>query len=309
MRYFTLENSDGETLDVTTKQILFHDISGLGFGEETDFRRVGDVWHLNSVVKEQTPVSGKMLFSELGGTSPYEKYLKFKSFIAKAPLIITYYPLGIERSNVVYHKRVRVSKLEKSELTQYGILDCPIDFTPYTPWYQIFSDENQIGDDADEEIVGWIWGDEEGTVPPLVFEPDVGQNATVAQFGAEPRLYTEIKADSNGANPVKITIFGPARNPVWTHFLNGEAIAFGSFAETFELAEYEALEIDNTEGDYTMNVRNIRTNAVRNVYALRNFDTECFFKLGEGTNRVIVSSENSPKVKTKIEGHIYYATV
>ena len=315
MRYFTLKNADGVELDITTQQVLFHDIGGIGFSEETDFRRVGDVWRLNSVAKEQTPVTGKMLFSEFGGTTPYEKYLSFKSFIDRAPLILTYYPMGVPSpTEYIFYKRVRVTKLEKTEITQLGVLDCPIDFTPYTPWYQIANDENQAdsGDGGSEEDTGWIWGKQEGgvyTTPPLVFEPTPSQNATRAKFRAEPRLYTEIVSATSGANPVKLTIVGPAVNPVWTHYLDGVVVETGGFADNFTLNENEELIIDSTEGDYLMYVRHKYTNAIRNVYSLRNFDTVCFFSMKEGANRITATSSDGVPVKIKIEGHIYYATV
>lgn len=310
MRYFKLINKAGKTMDITTQEYFFHDISGLGFDTDNSFRRSGDVWRLDGSYYTQQPITGKMCFTENGDTDPYEKFNTFSRFVSESPLTLIYYPRGLNATE--YRRTVKVKRLAKSELTLQGVLDEDIEFLPYTPWYKVFSDQN-YGEETDtEENTGWIWGKQEGgvyTSPPLVFEPSEGQNATRAKFRAEPRPFVQINAATNGANPVKLTIFGPVINPTWAHYVDGILIETGGFAENFTLDENEELIIDSTEGDYLMTVRNIYTNASRNVYALRNFDTVCFFGLKEGQNRIVASSSDNSIVKIKIEGHIYYATV
>lgn len=155
MRYFELKNSADEVLDITTQEILFHDIDGLGFKETTDFRAVGPVWRLDSAEYNQIDVTGKILFSEEGELTPYRKYVAFRNFIQKVPLTLIYHPHGF--GTEPYYKKVRSAKLAKSEINKYGVLDCDIEFKPYTPWYTVSSYENIVTVDPEIEHTGWIW--------------------------------------------------------------------------------------------------------------------------------------------------------
>ena len=308
MRYFKLENSASPTpeeLDITTTEILFHDISGLGFDEQTDFASVGSVWKLNSVSYSQKAVSGKICFTDYKGTTPYTKYTFFKTFIDKPPLTLVYYPEGLD--GVPYRKKVRVTKLEKGEIDKYGVLDVGIDFMPYTPWYEIVQAKN--GGEVVDGDTGWVWGDG-GENPPLVFEPIAGTNAIPAKFRNEVRAPVDIYSKVDNDSPVKITVYGPVTNPVWNHYVNDTFIASGGFDSNSNLTlnEGERLIIDNTEGEYSLTVLS-DVAPPRNVYSLRDFDQQCFFTLRKGKNTVIVSSENANSIKVEVEGHIHYATV
>lgn len=155
MRYFKLENSASETLDITTQEVFFNEIEGLGFEEDNTFVSIGPVWRLQQRSVRQKPVTGKITFTAIGGTTPYEKYEAFFRFIAKSPLYLLYYPHGL--SGTEYKKRVRVSVLEKSELTLYGSLNCHVEFMPYTPWYTTTSYENVVPEDTEDDYTGWFW--------------------------------------------------------------------------------------------------------------------------------------------------------
>ena len=308
MRYFKLENSASPTpeeLDITTTEVLFHDISGLGFDEQTDFASVGSVWKLNSVSYSQKAVSGKICFTDYKGTTPYTKYSQFKTFIDKTPLTLIYYPEGLD--GIPYRKKVRVTKLEKGELDKYGVLDVGIDFMPYTPWYEVIHAKN--GGEVVENDTGWVWGDG-GENPPLVFEPPVGMNAIPAKFRNEVRAPVDVYSNADNDSPVKITIYGPVTNPVWTHYVDDKLVSSGGFdanaSLTINVGEW--LVIDNTEGEYSMRVFN-GSAVSRNVYSLRDFDQQCFFTLRKGKNTIIVSSSSAEAIKVEVEGHIHYATV
>ena len=308
MRYFKLENSASPTpeeLDITTTDILFHDISGLGFDEQTDFTSVGSVWKLNSVSYTQKAVSGKVYFTDNHGTTPYTKYTRFKNFIDKPPLILLYYPEGID--GLCYRKKVRVTKLEKTELDKYGGLDVGIDFTSYTPWYEVIEAKN--GGEIVENDTGWVWGDGDQN-PPLVFEPTEGMDAIPAKFRNEVRAPVDIYSNVDNDSPVRITIHGPVTNPVWSHFVNDRFIASGGFDSnsSLTLTADERLVIDNTEGEYAMRVYSDIADP-RNVYALRDFDLQCFFTLQKGKNTIIVTSTGTNAIKVEVEGHVHYATV
>lgn len=304
MRYFKLENSKGEIVDITTTSILFHDVGGLGYEEENDFIRVGSVWRLNSREYSQLPITGKICFTEHGDTSPYQKYSQFKTFVDYAPLILYYYPYGVDGKR--YRKTVRVSNLAKTEINEYGVLDDDIEFMPYTPWYEVVTGETS---EIDIDDRAWIWGDGDEN-PPLVFEPAEGQNARPAKFRGEFRALINLNSESDNGSPVKITMIGPATNPTWSQYVAGEYIASGGFdpSANFSLRSGEKLVIDNTTGDYSMTVED-SAGVKRSVYSLRSFDLACFFTLKQGMNTFAVTSADGQPVKTLIEGYIYYATV
>lgn len=312
MRYFTLINNSGDTLDITTKDIFFNEVAGLGFEEETSFRHVGEMWWLNTASYRQKPITGKILFNCCDGIDPYHAYREFAKFIKKAPLVIVYYPSGL--GGPEYRRRVRVTKLEKSELNTYGVLEEAIEFTPYTPWYEIVIQENST---SGEGYSGrWIWGDGDEN-PPVIFAP-TPEGATPPRFGAEPMQWVSLDVVSGEDSPSRLIIYGPAINPIWTHYVDGAVVATGEFAESVTIDNGEALVIDNTDEISRIKVYNCYEvdgelqlgEELRDLYQKRNFSTACFITLRPGRNRIALSSSSSgATAHLRIEGYIYYATV
>lgn len=303
MRYFKLENSSGSSFDITNEGILFHDISGLGFEEDNDFRRVGPVWKLNSTAYSQSKPSGKMLFTEFGDGTPYEKYDMFKRFIVQSPLTLIYYPNGL--GTKPYMKKVRVSKLSKTELANYGALDCDVEFTSYSPWYELVFAENKI-DDVDENV-HWIWD-----VGNRWRDEDDGVTGIPRyRFGGESRNTVSIDCETNAKGLIKLLIDGPALNPAWSHYVNGVLVSTGGFSasSTISLIAGEQLVVDNTDASFLMNIYNASIGEQRNVYSLRDFDKKCFFNLEAGNNVFVITSQDGVPVHFAIEGYIHHATV
>ena len=302
MRFFKLINNKGDELNITSQSIFFHDIEGLGFEEETSYRRVGQTWWLNNALLRQIPITGKISFTDLEGHDPYVLFSDFYLFINKAPLTLVYYPRGLDQTS--YRKQVRVTKLDKSELNIYGALEEDISFTPYTPWYMVVSASNV------STIVtntGWVWGGDNS--PPLVFEPTDAES-TPAKFGGEIRQSVQLYSPVESSSPIKLTIKGPAVNPFWSHYVGNKLISTGRFAgEGVNLSSEETLVVDNTNGHTGMSISNSVTGETRNVYALRDFDIGCFFILKEGANTISVAASGGSHVDFTVEGHIYYGTV
>lgn len=302
MRHFKLINNKGDELNITSQSIFFHDVEGLGFEEETSFRRIGQTWWLNSALLRQIPITGKISFTDLEGHDPYLLFTDFYLFTNKAPLTLVYYPRGLDQTS--YRKQVRVTKQEKSELNKYGILEEDIAFTPYTPWYMVVSVKNINSDTSGR---GWVWGGEHN--PPLKFEPS-DDVSTPARFGGEIRQSVNLYSPSDSSSPIKLVIKGPAQNPVWSHYVGNKLIGTGGFSgDGMNLAENEELVVDNTDGHVRMHIRDLITGEDRNVYALRDFDTMCFFTLKEGDNTISVATSGGSAANFSVEGHIYYGTV
>ena len=304
MRYFKLENSAGEILDITTQQLFFHNIGGIGFEEKNDFTAVGRVWKLNKWDYQQGTVSGTMCFVGTDDKTPYTQYREFYSFIDSTPLQLLYYPNGLNTTE--YRKRVRVSKLEKSELNEYGVLDCNIEFISYTPWYKIVRDLIDPGSGV-VSGGGWIWDRGNKWRDSL----DVDYSTYHYKFNGSYRRTVRFISDANGNGPVKLSIHGPLVNPTWTQYVDGELVSTGGLIENSPVTidTNEILTIDNTSGAYSMTVYNSETGIERNVYEYRDFNKPCFFTLKQGVNEIVINSDNNDAVQIEAEGHIYYATV
>lgn len=321
MRYIKLKNSAGLEYDITTENALFHNIQGLGFSESGSYKAIGDVWVLNNVSDQQSPISGDICFGYK--EDPYGTFNNFANFIRETPLTFLYFPKGL--SGKCYMKRVRVSSLEKGELNEYGVLDCPVEFLPQTPWYETKSAEtNENGTDVEKP--GWVWGGTSEESIPLVFYPEPkrdpsGQIITPipddptkrrARFRGEYISSLQLKSETSKKNPVRLTLDGPLTNPFWSHYVNGKIKSTGGFvsSQTVSIAADEKLVIDNTDGTYSIKVfRKDTDEFVRDVYRLRNFNLPCFFYMEKGNNQFVVSTSDGRINKIKVEGHIYYDTV
>lgn len=324
MRHFKLVNNAGHIFDITTKEALFYEISGLGFEEDNVFSRIGPVWWLSNTQYKQATVKGKILFTFENGADPYDTFQKFVQFISFPPLTLLYNPFGPVKSTLckdsedeenAYYRTVRVSKLEKSELTELGVLDENIEFTAYTPWYrkQYESIDATPPDDGSADT-GWIWGDGESN-PPLTFEPASSQGATRAKFRWEPPRFLNFSARASDNSPAILTIHGPVINPRWIHTLvleNGlrtQVLCTGSFTRDVELSLGDKLVIDGTPSAYSI-VLYHANGTTSDLYPYRNFEETCFINLRPGDNRISVMSEDGePCSHVEVEGYIYHATV
>lgn len=351
MRHFKLAKpaSNGyKILDITTTEMLFYEIDGLGFEENNTFNRIGSVWWLSHTEYKQVPVKGKIVFTAEGGTDPYTKFQEFMQFISTPPLTLLYNPFGPVKSAMcgdsedeenAYYRTVRVGKLEKSELDEYGVLDCDIEFEPYTLWYRkkYFSTGSEKPDDGSDQT-GWIWAGTETvtdsetgetttiTHPPLVFEPDgvikdgvvvvpaYSGESTRARFRWEPPKFLSCPVSESGNSPAILTIHGPIVNPVWTHVIEDGSrtllVGSGSFTKNLELLAGEKIVIDSTPTQQSITL--IHANGTTSdLYPQRNFEETCFITLKPGVNRISVMSDDTgePAANIEVEGYMYDAAV
>lgn len=312
MRYFSLINNSGETLDITTKTIFFNEIAGLGFEEETSFRHVGETWWLNTASYRQKPIAGKLTFTDFENAEPYVEFRKFYKFITKAPLQLVYFPDGL--SGKEYRRKVRVTKLEKSELNTYGVFDESVEFMPYTPWYELVTCENTSGE---IEYQGhWIWGDGSSN-PPVIFAPTPA-GSTPPRFGAEERRWVSLDVTASSNSPSRFIIYGPINNPIWSQYVDGSLVATGGFSESVSVGENEALVIDNVDEISQIKVYSYYTveegrrelgEPLRDLYQKRDFNVPCFITLRPGVNRIAIATASSGQVSMRLEGYIYNAVV
>lgn len=164
MRTFKLVNSTNETCDITTQDLFFHNPSGLGFEKEYEYRQAGNRFVVVNRKSRQAIINGKVA---LVGNDPYNDYIRLVQFLSKVPLVLKYVPNdqgGTLPSGSTYNLDVVVTKLEKTELTMQGYLDCTIDLAALGPWYVEKTIANgQDIDKGTETPHNLIWVNDDGT--------------------------------------------------------------------------------------------------------------------------------------------------
>lgn len=279
MREFTLVNGYGERYSLTSATCLFHSPGGLGFERDDSYRTVGDRWVRVSKSLTRLAISGTISFV---GPNPYDQYFDFLQFSNVEPLKLVYKPNRDE-----YAKDVYLSKAEKTELTKYGSLDVEVEFQPLTPWYRELIVITQPGK---------LDGD--GVVFPVTWP---------AKWRSSESMSLTINSDSYMNSPCKLTIYGPIKNPKWTHYANGDYVADG--AVTVDIGEQNHLVVDNTLDPYVMSVYNEQGEEVQDVYQMSDFSTTRFLNLRHGRNTIHVTSEALSRVVLKAEVKFYYESV
>ena len=116
-----------------------------------------------------------------------------------------------------------------------------------------------------------------------------------------------IESNSYEDSPCRISMFGPCINPVWKHYVNNVLYATGRYEGT--IPSDNRLVIDATEIPYSITERGASGAIVADRYQQCDFNTERFFHLQHGSNRISVSHEGLNAVPMIVEGKISYETV
>ena len=290
MRTFTLVNGAGESCNITDKQLFFHDPKGLGFERSDTYRQVGDRFVRVNRKRKQKQVTGKVA---LFGDDPYLSYFNFIMFINKDPLILLYRPndqaAADSPSGITYRMDVDVSKVEKSELTKQGYLDCDITFVPKTPWYKYTAISNGVVEP--DNILKWgiEWG---------------------IDWGPLDSYSRGITSTSSIASPTKLTIWGPVHNPSWRHFVNGIEYETGKINDYIEANQY--LLVDNSSDPYKIyRMDAINGIILEDLYEKSDYTTKRFVTIQNGINTLVVTGEEEGEGNplVKLEAYIYYESV
>lgn len=272
MRQFSLINANGETYDLTLKYSAFlHSVGGLGAKFDTEFQRIGGHFSLLSYYAAQGKISGSVhLWSEA-------EYFSFAKFCQRRPITLLY-----TRDEVTFRRDGIITSISKDETDP---LNANIEFTCQTPFYSVVSVYNE----------GSVTG---GKVYPYVYDYEYAESAAQS---------VTITSDSANESPCRITIYGIAENPTWSHYLNNELIATGKVNAT--IAADRKLVIDTTVIPYQIHLYDLQGNFVQDLYQSSDFSTQRFFHLGYGQNVISVSGENVGTIKIGVEGMIEYESV
>lgn len=289
MRRFTLQNARGDNWDMTTLEVIFHDISGLGFSVNPTVVKVGNHWVITNNEVEQGGISGSLhMYSD--AESPYEIYKRFAQFSSYTPLILGYAP-----TDVWYYRKVIVRSLDKTELTHHGALDSGIEFMPLGLWYR-----EEYAEQAEENYVAgtdaWIWRETDGAITWGIRFP---RTTSIKNF---------IDSDSADGGTVRLEIMGPITNPLWTQLVDGVIVDSGQV--NVSVPDNAALVIDNRDFPGTITVESLDGSSKTDVYQSSDFARSRFVTLRDGRNEFLITgSDGTTNVNFKMKANILYKTV
>lgn len=277
IRKFKLINSDGESYDLTVHSHFLHTPSGLGFVRDTTYQRLGTRYAILDDAFAQGQIMGEVFFPH---PKSYDKYFEFVRFCQNTPLYLSYTP-----NNTEFLREVRVSSVEKTELTVGG-LNCPIVLDCLSLFYK----RELIN--ADGSVTGG------GKVYNYTY------NYTYSTSMANT---IEINSDSYSESPCTVIVFGEAINPVWRHYVNNILVATGAIDGT--IPSGQKLVIDTTQTPYSLTRKDGANRIVADMYSASDFSTQRFIFLRHGANRITVAHDGANALRVLMEAHIIYASV
>ena len=273
MREFALINSHGKKWDLNKFQSFLHDIKGLGLERKAKYSLLGNIFVKESDETAQKRIQGKIKFDG------YDIYKEFTRFIQHTPLILEY------TSESTYQIRISIDKLSKSEL-ETGGLYCDITMNALGNYYITKSAVSNLNypDDSKTYPV---------TYPYVYYDAKHG--------------YVEIESDSVIESGMKIILFGPLTNPTYSVQINGELVGKGIV--NTDIAAGNKLVIDTSRMPYSISEYTEDNSYVRDLYAVSDFSTQRFFKIGYGINRISAVHEGESDMKMMVEAQIEYEAV
>lgn len=275
MRQFYLINGSGNQYSLMDVEHWLYQPGNLGAKFSSKYEQIGGDFIRTNRVSKPDDIKGKLLFT---GDDKYDDYFKFQKFIAVEPLTLVYV------SNDTYKVSVDLKSIDKGEIED-GILKCDIRLKRLSRWYKEITILN-----TDIDRTGKNY--------------DYTYNYTYTEF--EKQTAT-IDSDSGYDSPTKITIFGPAVNPSWKHYLNGDVVETGKV--TASIVQGRRIVIDCTKIPYSIKEYDQAGAVKRDLYQNSDFSTARFFNLSYGRNRITVEHEGTNDLGLAVEARVEYETV
>lgn len=306
-RQFKLTNSKGEVLDLLNQNgPMFFEPEGLGYEDTSDWLRLGTTFLPVNVALGQRSITGKMYF--LGEDKAYKMYFDFVRFVRSSPLTMEY------TTHDTFFIDVIAQSIDKTELNEYGVLECGIVFSALGPFYKYSTTSyvpqerlepgNIIDNDADRII-------DSDTNRLFTGVPNYGTTYDYVYSDVYPREdLNTVSMDLETAedSPMRITIYGPCTNPVWQQYVDGGLVASGKYNGILEQNDY--LVVDPTVVPYKIYMFDHDGSVVSDMYGSCDFSTERFLFAKNGSNSISVSHEGvDSEVRFTVEVKMCYASV
>lgn len=286
-REFWLENANGDTYSLHSVQTFANNPSGLGYAVDINTVRLGNS---NLIVAEEYNLgsfSAELMFLE-GRLSAYQQYLEFAKFLYARPIILHY---KTPATNAKYRCQVRVTDLQKTQVSEDGIMRCPITMYRQTMWY---TDEVNVFE-ADTRVL-------DSKEYPL---------QRPYYYGAESMNNISLYNDGVADTPMLIEIDGECTDPMWTLYTeDGEQYGACRMLGTYEYVSVDSNDLEENiilkrGGSIIPNAINYQDLSVGNPRQV--FVT--FLKLHPGKSKLVFSMDQSFSGFARITWRHAYATV
>ena len=272
IRSLILKNRNGETFDLNSLDSFLTKIGGFGAEHRTTYEQIEDSFVEVSDLVKQKEIVGTLFLPT------YQNYKNFVDFAAKKPLTLVYTTYD------TYYIDVQMDVIDKSE-KETGGLYCKVKFKGLGLFYKTYTDRN-------------IAGESEGKKYSYKYPYSYINNAaSTLQFDV----------NSQRKCPCRLIILGPATNPSWVQYLNGNQVATGKV--NVSLTNNERLIVDTTKIPYSIIKCNHDGNNAQNVYQNSDFSTKRFILLSNGQNTVRISHEGQNDLNLYLERREIYETV
>lgn len=277
MRTFRLYDNDGNRYNLTSRDhLFFYAIDGLGFEQSAEFQRIEDRFALLESHIEQATIEGTIKFWQ---PEAELQYFNFAQFCQNQPIMMDY-----NNNYGTYSRRGIITKIERGDGDGNELL-IKIEFKAQTPWYK--------------EIIEYNPGTESGG---KVY--NYSYDYTYLKGGKNT---ITIDSDSYQSSPVKLVVIGPAINPSWRHYLNGELVTEGKINGI--IGPDNRLIVDTTTIPYRIIQVDALGQLVSDLYQQSDFSTYRFVRFGHGRNTVTFSADESNILNVGVEAQIEYATI
>lgn len=279
MRKYTIKNALGHERKLYTDGRFLHSVGDLGYSDETDYRRIGNIYRMIADNPGQGIITGMVYFQK---GDPQEAYQDLIAFLQHKPLTLIYTPDG---QSVEYMRDGTVTQVTYSETSPKT---AGLTFKAHTPPYRVLT---EITTQSDGLTGGKIY--------------DYEYNYTYRSARANTVIINMF--DTALESPCRIEFEGPLENPEWKQYVNGVETASGKI--TREVAAGHKVVIDTQSVPYSMKEYDAAGNLVVDLYEMGDFEKERFITLKYGTNTIVVSDEGSHTTSVKVEGKFMYASV
>lgn len=278
MREFYLVNGKGNQYSLMDLSHWLWKPDNLGAKFGSKYEQYDSTFVRTQRIAKPDDIKGTILFT---GQDKYGEYAKFVRFLASEPLTLVY------KSDGEYKCNVDIKSIDKSEIdAKTSTLQCSIKFKRLSRWYKHVVLDNT--------------GDEARTGKKYDYQYDY----TYSEYESQTAT---IQSDSGYDSPVKITILGPAENPRWSHYVDNKLVGTGSV--TANIRDGRRLVIDCTTIPYSIKEFDNNGNVMNDLYQFSDFETQRFFQLQYGKNRIYVEHNGTNFLKLKVEARIEYETI
>lgn len=277
MNKMILINGKGEEYDLLDgSKSPGWQLEGLGYEDDTEFLRIGSDYFPLEEASAQNVLETTLLFMD----SSDAKYSEFVRFARHDPLVLHY-----GNFNGTYYIPCRLKSVSKIDQYRIRRFSSPVKLTQTGHPYKKVSAFNEASE-SDGKAYDYSYD--------YVYSNDIANTVFIA-------------SDSYVDSPCILTIYGPAINPIWRHYNNGELVETGEYAGTIPSGHY--LVIDSKSMPYSIIEYDSAGVVVADRYQLCNFSTERFLHVNEGDNRYVVSHDGTTDLKVKAEAYIEYETI